>query len=530
MAFHHKKASAGHAEFGVGVFLLLFFLCIPSIIHRAPQYLPPEVEVPAKIPVPDKHKSLVQATVDPGSFSVPDELNTDVPGAITPYPFPCPDGLKAQVEFWRKIFTEYTTSHVVIHDDWYVNVVYEVINIRSSRFRTRRDGWKAVKAAQKRYKKLLKNLWKEGRGLDKMTDEEERLYSLFENIPESTRFRKQDAKDRVRAQLGLADKFMAGIVRAGSYLGEMKRIFSLHGLPEELVFIALVESAFNPHARSHLGASGMWQFMPRTGEEYNLRARYLADERKDPYLATLAAAQLLAHNYDIIQSWPLAISAYNHGLHGILKAVDRLQSMSIAVIAEHYNGRAFRFASRNFYAEFLAALEVSKWYTEYYGIIELSKPLKPVRARVPHYVAVKTLEEYCFLSASDIKELNPVLEPSVFKPEGLIPKGYHLNLWPAQRDAFKSNYSAIPSSLKYRHIEVKAEHRVKKRESLAKIAKMYHTTVAGLKRMNNLGGSRKIKVGQVLKIPGDYVPLDHKENLKSEGKAGISEKQSDKRG
>ena len=506
----HRKIATRRAKFEVATFLFLFFLCIPTTIHRAPQYLPPVAAVPAPV-------------------LVPDGLKTRAPVTTTPHPFPIPDGLKPQVNFWKKIFTEYTTSHVVIHDDWYVNVEYEVINVRSSKFRTRKDGWKAVKAARKRYKKLLENLWKEGRGLQKMTEEEQRVYSLFEYVPESHRFRKQDAKDRVRAQLGLADKFMAGIVRAGSYLGEMKRIFSLHSLPEELVFLSLVESAFNPHARSHLGASGMWQFMRRTGEEYNLSARYLVDERKDPYLSTLAAAQLLANNYDAIQSWPLAITAYNHGLHGMLKASERLQSMSIAVIVEHYNGRSFRFASRNFYAEFLAALEVGSWYTEYYGVTELNKPFKPARVRVPHYVGVKTLEKYCLLSASDIKELNPVLEPSVFKPGGLIPKGYQLNLWPEQKDIFESNYSSIPRSLKFEYIEVKAEHRVKRRQTLSKIAKMYHTTVDRLKRINNLKKSRKIRLGQVLKIPGDYVPLDNKKTLESK-KSSSHGRRSDKPG
>ena len=146
---------------------------------------------------------------------------------------------------------------------------------------------------------------------------------------------------------------------------------------------------------------------------------------------------------------------------------------------------------------------------------------------MPNYVAVKTLEDYCRIPASDIKELNPVLEPSVFKSGGLIPKGYQLNLWPEQKIAFESNYSSIPSALKYRHIAFKAEHRVKKGQTLSKIAKMYRTTVNRIKKINNIRNTRKLRRGQVLKIPGDYVSLDHKEPLKSQKKASRHGRPSD---
>ena len=118
-------------------------------------------------------------------------------------------------------------------------------------------------------------------------------------------------------------------------------------MPVELSVLPHVESSFNPEAYSHVGAAGIWQFIRSTGKRY-MQIDHLIDERMDPFASTKAAAKLLRHNYQLTQSWPLALTAYNHGVASMRRAINTLGTRDIAVIVRKYKGRAFGFASRNF--------------------------------------------------------------------------------------------------------------------------------------------------------------------------------------
>ena len=137
-----------------------------------------------------------------------------------------------------------------------------------------------------------------------------------------------------------------------------------YNLPEELSVLPHVESSFQLRAYSSAGAAGIWQFTRGTGRLF-MRVGYDVDERRDPILATYGAAKLLKKNYEVVGSWPLAITAYNHGLRGMQRAKKR-HGTNIVKIIENYRSRTFGFASRNFYPEFLAALHVvknqNKWF------------------------------------------------------------------------------------------------------------------------------------------------------------------------
>ena len=127
------------------------------------------------------------------------------------------------------------------------------------------------------------------------------------------------AAQRLRFQLGQADRFRAGLVRSGAYKPYIHEAFVKQGLPRELGALPHVESSFDPTAYSKVGAAGMWQFMRSTGVRY-MRIDHIVDERRDPFLATDAAVRLLADNYSVLQSWPLALTAYNHGVSGMRRA------------------------------------------------------------------------------------------------------------------------------------------------------------------------------------------------------------------
>jgi membrane-bound lytic murein transglycosylase D len=184
------------------------------------------------------------------------------------------------------------------------------------------------------------------------------------------------ARHRVRCQIGQRDRFRAGLVRSGAYIDQMRAIFSAHGLPADLAFLPHVESSFNTNAYSKFGAAGMWQFTRSTGKRF-MTVDYVLDERRDPIVAAQAAARLLKENHDRLGSWPLAITAYNHGAAGMQRA--KAAHGDYPAIFTSYKGRTFKFASRNFYSEFLAARRVASDYRRYFGDLALAAP-KPSRS------------------------------------------------------------------------------------------------------------------------------------------------------
>ena len=157
----------------------------------------------------------------------------------------------------------------------------------------------------------------------------------------------------MRFQLGQADRFRAGLIRAGAWEDYIRQTLTDMDLPVELVALPHVESSYNPLAYSRVGAAGMWQLTRSTGRRY-LRVDSVVDERLDPFRATVAAARLLEHNHDVTGTWPLAITAYNHGAAGMRRAVRKLGTNEITTIVRQYRSRTFGFSSRNFYPAFLS--------------------------------------------------------------------------------------------------------------------------------------------------------------------------------
>ena len=418
------------------------------------------------------------------------------------HPFPFPEELQPQVAFWRKIFTEYTTKQAVIHDDRYMNIIYEVISIDGL---SKEQKKKTIDDTVKKYEKLLAGLVKHWNSPSKMTSTEQQIRVLFKDIPESSYHKHKDAKDRIHVQIGQADRFEEGIIRSGQFMPAMQQIFKDRGLPEKLAYLPLIESAFNPFAESFVGAAGMWQFMKSTGKEYGLKISNTVDERKDPLLAARAAAELLRHNYESSASWPMAITAYNFGLQGIKNAAKELGTEDIATIIERFQGPRFGYASRNFYVEFLTALDVCLRYTEYFGEIELQAALPLAQVKLSHYISPKSLEKYTSLTVEEMKKLNPALASAVFHKGGMIPKNYRLNIPEASQKKFEAQYAAIPQSAKYAYLPVKARHKVKKGEALSTIAQRYGVRKNDLMKLNSIRNANKIRIGQVLKIPGGYV-------------------------
>ena len=409
---------------------------------------------------------------------------------LNQYHFSTPPGLQSKVEFWKKIYTEYSTKHVVVHDIKNLDIVYEVVYLGEKPL-SRKARERKLKKTKKKYRNILRKIAKT-KNKAKLTGEEKRVFALVKKD-----FYK--ASRNIRAQLGQKDRFREGIERSGLYMDEIKRIFKEFNLPVELSLLPHVESSFQIGAYSSAGAAGIWQFTRGTGRLF-MRVGYDVDERRDPILATYGAAKLLKKNFESVGSWPLAITAYNHGLQGMKRAKKRFGSDIVKVIAK-YKSRTFGFASQNFYAEFLAALHVIKNQNKYFSNLKIKKPIRRASFILPDYIHIRTAMNYFDMTREEIAEANPSLRRPVLNGEKRIPKGFIFQAPIGKIDNLVARYGQIPQKVKYRSQLRSKWYTVRRGDTLSGIALRFGTTVGSLKGFNNLGRRNRIYVGQVLQLP-----------------------------
>jgi len=192
-----------------------------------------------------------------------------------------------------------------------------------------------------------------------------------------------------------------------------------------------VESSFNVRARSSVGAVGMWQFMPDTGKKF-LRIDDAVDERKDPLASTRAAARLLKENRKLLGNWPLAITAYNHGTEGIFRAIGAVGSQKLEDLIRNYQSPTFGFASKNFYAEFLAAVEIAKNSEAYFPFFRSLRPIPFHEVPINRAVQVQSVLKPAAISQNDFFDWNPALNPAA----KVLPAGYRVKVLPQKVDDF----------------------------------------------------------------------------------------------
>lgn len=409
--------------------------------------------------------------------------------------FPEPPSLVPRVSFWKRIYTEVDTGAGLIHDSDDLSIVYEQMRIPKGlpwRILERR-----VRRRERHYEAILRRLARGHRS--HLTTDEERILALFPpNVSNRTLRR---ASHQVRFQLGQADKFRAGLVRMGSWEGYIRKVFTERGLPAQLVALPHVESSFNPDARSHVGASGIWQFTRSTGRLF-MRIDNVVDERNDPFFSTVAAARLLRSDYDKVGTWPLAITAYNHGAAGVARAVRRLGTRDIGVIVDRYHSRSFGFASQNFYSEFLAAKEVEEDPERYFGPIVKDPPENPEIVILDHYYRARTLAAAFRVSLAELRDANPALLGPVWSGEKYVPKGEALRI-PRNplRAAPKVILASIPESERIAHQTPDIHYRVRRGDTLGAIAYRFHVSRTALAVANGISDPRRLRAGQLLRLP-----------------------------
>ncbi|MED5353351.1 MAG: LysM peptidoglycan-binding domain-containing protein, partial [Nitrospinota bacterium] len=410
--------------------------------------------------------------------------------SINKYKFTTPPGLTTEVDFWIKIYSEYSTRHAVIHDMRNLGIVYEVVYLGNKPL-SRRGKERKLDRKRAKYKKILKRIAKT-KNKSSLKGEDLRIYKLVKKD-----FRK--VSRRIRVQYGLKDRFKTGIESSGLYMNEILRILKINKLPKELRVLPHVESSFQVGAYSSAGAAGIWQFTRGTGRLF-MRVGYDVDERRDPILATHGAAKLLKKNFEVVNSWPLAITAYNHGLQGIKRA-QKQHGSDIVKIVKNYKSRTFGFASRNFYSEFLAALHVVQNQKKYFPNLSIKNPLQIASYRLPDYIHVNTAMKYFRMTREEIAESNPSLRRPVLNGEKRIPKGYIFQVPKRKFKNLQAQYKKIPQRALYSRQLRSKWYTVRRGDTLSGVAIRFRTSVRSLKAYNNIGRRNRIYIGQVLQLP-----------------------------
>ena len=409
-------------------------------------------------------------------------------------PFPVYPSIKPNVEFWTKVYTTYSTTQGILHDSENLHIIYEAIELPGpGGAGTRKNNKKRIKNAKSKYKKILEKLARNPSASD---SESKRIAAMFGKNANPATFRK--ARYKIRCQIGQKDRFREGVIRSGAYINQIREVFRSYGLPEDLTYLPHVESSFNLKAYSKFGAAGIWQFVRDAGKRF-MTVGYALDERWDPIRSSEAAAQLLKHSYEKFASWPLAITAYNHGIAGVLKA--KWAKGGYESIFNDYKSRRFRFASRNFYSEFLAARKVAKNYEQYFGELELDKPAESREIVLAGYASVKDLSRFFELDIATIRRFNPSLRPPVFRMQKYVPKGYALKLPAHAVQCLIGTSAELPREIYKPHQKSSTFYRVKRRDTVTKIAKTHGLKVSDLILANNLNSRGSIYINQNLRLP-----------------------------
>lgn len=320
--------------------------------------------------------------------------------------------------------------------------------------------------------------------------------------------------DRYASRSRALVSYMLGVMQFYSPI--IEQALDFYGVPEELKYLPVIESAMNPVAVSRAGATGMWQFMYPTGKSYGLKLNSLVDERRDPIKATWAAAHHLRDMYDLLGDWTLAIAAYNCGAGNVNKAIHRSGGGKLDFWDIYWN---LPRETRGYVPAFIAATYIMNYYAEH-GIcpMETTLPLANDTLMLHRNVYLQQISAVCDIDMEALRALNPQykedLIPAAFEPYSLrlpmdkiavfIDKGD--SVYAYQHDTFfppkkvvepkpvtNTRGSAKPGKGGY------ITHKIRAGESLGTIARKYGVTVSQLKKWNGLRSDR-ITAGRTLKI------------------------------
>jgi len=326
-----------------------------------------------------------------------------------------------RVNFWKRIYLVFSSDEYVLHSSEYPEVIFEFATPLQKRTSAQQVRSQLGKR-RLHYRRLTHKMHLTRHRPAKWNIEQKRIARKMSHIRDSDKYKKVSIS--LRRQRGQKDFLENGVATSKIYLPHIKRDFKKVGVPQELAYIAFVESSFNLKAKSKVGASGIFQIMPRVGREYlKIDRSHGIDERNDPIKAGIVAAKIFKENYRITNSWPLSITGYNHGPYGIKKIKKKLGTSDLVKMIKYHKGKSFGFASKNFYIQFLAMTEIMENEDEHFSNLDHQVPLAYSIHKLEKSRKLRWIERSFNTRISSIKKLNPDLSHRTFKRQRL-PKGY----------------------------------------------------------------------------------------------------------
>jgi membrane-bound lytic murein transglycosylase D len=426
------------------------------------------------------------------------------PGTAPDTIFPRPAILAPNVAFWTEAFSYYSEYQSVIHSQVAPEKIYTVLDFRDDVVRigpagARRLQSKTEKAVKRELDAHLRRCHALRDKPEQLTPVERKVYDLFADSSDPDRYK--NAIGTFRSQRGLKEKTERALQVSGQYLPKMEAIFAAEGLPPALTRLPLVESSFNTEAYSKVGAAGLWQFIPSSARLY-MRLDEAVDDRRDPWTSTQAAASHLKADYEMLGSWPLAVTAYNHGRGGLAAGLAKVKGNSLEDLLAHWEGHRFGFASRNFYAEFLAAVDVERDYRRHFGELERKAPIDFEVVQIQHYVPYEALRRCAGLSEEEFRTLNPGYRPEVLDGKLYVPPQTSIRVPVGMGRSFMAAYLALGDDQRFSQQRFYyVRYRVQHGDNLGAIARRYGVGLTALREANGLGSRSFIRSGQVLRIP-----------------------------
>jgi membrane-bound lytic murein transglycosylase D len=410
-----------------------------------------------------------------------------------------------KVAFWEKIFETYTENQGVMHDRNNLSITYAVVDLLPKGTPgADKINEKLLDTARQYYRRMLEGF---AEGKKPVTGDERRVYALF-NSKDPDVFR--TASTSIRVQQGLKNRFRDGVVRSGAYMPTIKKILQGYDLPLELAYLPHVESSFNPEAGSRVGAMGLWQFTRATGQEMGMTINDMVDERFDFHVATDAAARFLRENYRQLGTWSKALTAYNYGRAGMVRA-KRQWGTYPEIIANHET-RIFGFAAKNFYAEFIAALRVARRLENDHTLVK-DTPWATTTVRLKHPTQVQDIYNYFSISPEEFRKLNLALRRPILNGTRPIPKDFVVRLpatkriqnlvhtMPERLSISPSTATVLQRNQANKQSGKTLRHTVKQGDTAFSIARRYKISLQNLKAANNLDSKATVRLGQSLIIP-----------------------------
>jgi len=385
--------------------------------------------------------------------------------------FPVPESIRGNVNFWTKVYGQWSKEEAAVFDREDLNTVYTVVSLpKSAAASFGVSQIAAVKAAMQEVKTILMKFDKEPPISDKNLVGLEK--SVFHALELNNSPNKYARWENIGVMQGLKERFAEGYRLSGMHSAQMERQLMENNLPKELLGVVFVESLFYNHARSKAGAGGLWQLLRGTAKE-NIFVNGLVDERFDPVLATRAAIVYLKGAYQRFGSWPLAITSYNYGRAGIQRAINSGTVTNFDDLYTTFQGKRFGFAAKNYYAEFLAALEVYQNANSYFPEINKANPWSYDIYTLPHPVFFSSLQKVPGLK-DYLMAFNPALTPEARKGKEVLPEGFKLRIPSGTQHLLTKRLKSLSQAERRRaEQKVRARHHANGRQNIFQIAKQH---------------------------------------------------------